>query len=112
LDPNPETFVFTATTEGGDVVEFVLPLHPQTSSQDHVGMLLEQVLDRVSEVVEGPENLSDGDVLQALTLAVAVRLKVAGVAPQTARRLVEDLTELALQGFEGGERVASAGTRH
>ena len=112
MDQTPDTFVFTATTAGGDVMEFRLPLHPQTNSQDHVGTLLEQVLDRVSEVVEGPEQISDGDVLQALSLAMAVRLKVAGIAPEAARQLVEDLANLTIQGFEGGERVSAAGTRH
>jgi hypothetical protein len=112
VEDTARTLAFTATTSSGEVLEFQLPLHPHTSSETHVGTLLEGVLDRVSELVEGPDNMSDGDVLQALTLAMAVRLKVAGLAPETAQQLVEDLANLALEGYEGGEQVASAGTRH
>ena len=75
------------------------------------GRLITATLERLSEVVEGPENMSDGDVLQALTLALAVRLRVAGIAPDTARRLVEDLVSLALAGYEGGGNAA-AGRSH
>jgi len=110
-DPDP-TLAFTATTSSGDVLEFRLPLHPHTASAEHVGRLIEEILERVSQVVEGPESMSDGDVLQALTLSLAVRLRVAGIAPDTARQLVEDLANLALDGYEGGERVAAGATRH
>ena len=44
--------------------------------------------------------------------ALAVRLRVAGIAPDTARRLGEDLANLALDGYEGGERVADSASRH
>lgn len=112
MEEDVRTLGFTATTTSGDVIEFQLPLHPHTSSEDHVGTLIEAVLDRVSEVVDGPHSVSDGDVLQALTLAMAVRLGVAGLAPDTARTLVEDLANLALDGFESGEQAADAATRH
>lgn len=103
---------FTATTSTGEVLEFELPLHPQTSSAVHVGTLLEGVLDKLSEIVEGPSDMSDGDVIQALTLAVAVRLSVAGLPAETARQLVEELANLAVQGFEGGRRAMGPGVRH
>lgn len=112
MDEPARTLGFTATTTSGEVLEFQLPLHPHTASSEHVGRLLEAVLDRLSELVDGPESISDGDVLQALSLAMAVRLRVAGVAPDTARQLVEDLANLALDGAEGGERVAGSGMRH
>ena len=110
-DPDP-TLPFTATTTSGDILEFELPLHPHTGSDEHVGMLLERILDRVSDVVDGPQQVSDGDVLQALSLAIAVRLRVAGLAPESARRLVEDLANLALDGADSATRVARTETRH
>jgi hypothetical protein len=106
-----DTLPFTATTTAGEVLEFQLPLHPHTSSADHLGTLVQAILECVSQVVEGPQDMSDGDVLQALTLALAVRLRVAGMGSETARRLVEDLANLALDGFEGGAQVADA-ARH
>ncbi len=112
MDEPNRTLAFTATTSSGEVLEFRLPLHAHTSSAEHVGALLEKILEHVSVLVEGPESISDGDVLQALTLAVAVRLRVAGVAPDTARQLLEDLANLALDGADSGERVADVRTRH
>ncbi len=112
MDSAPDRLAFTATTSSGEVLEFQLPLHPHTSSADHVGSLIEAVLERVSEVVEGPESISDGDVLQALTLSLAVRLRVAGIAPATSRELVEQLANLALEGSEEARLAADAGTRH
>ena len=94
MDDSTRTLAFTATTARGDVIEFRLPLHPHTSSRDHVGQLLERVLDRVSEVVEGPDDMSDGDVLQSLSLAMAVRLRVAGLSPEAARKRVADQSDI------------------
>ena len=73
----PVTLAFTATTVSGEVLEFNLPLHHHTHRAEQVGKLIEAVLETVSQKVEGGERFSDGDVLQALTLAMAVRLKVA-----------------------------------
>ena len=110
--PTVATLAFTATTVNGEVLEFNLPLHPHTHNAAQVGTLIEAVLETVSQTVEGAERFSDGDVLQALTLAMAVRLKVAGMPADTARQLVETLASFALQGFEGGAQVSSASTRH
>jgi hypothetical protein len=107
-----DTLAFTATTANGEVLEFNLPLHPHTHSPEQVGTLIEAILETVSQRVEGAERFSDGDVLQALTLALAVRLKVADMPTDTARQLVEALANFALQGFEGGTQVSSASTRH
>ncbi len=112
MEEPSRSLAFTATTASGEVLEFQLPLHPETSSLEHVGTLVEQILERVSDVVEGPEKMSDGDVLQALTLSLAVRLRVAGISSGTARELVEDLANLALDGFEGAELAADSTTRH
>ena len=111
MTDSARTLAFTATTATGEVLEFQLPLHPHTSSVDHVGTLIEEILDRVSELVEGPQHISDGDVLQALTLALAVRLRVAGIGSDAAHRLVEELANLALDGYQAGVRVANA-SRH
>jgi hypothetical protein len=112
VDEPSHSLAFTATTASGEVLEFQLPLHPQTSSREHVGILVEQILERVSDVVEGPDTMSDGDVLQALTLSLAVRLRVSGMSSETARDLVEDLANLALDAFEVAECVAHTTTHH
>lgn len=112
MDEPRKTLPFTATTTSGAVVEFALPLHPHTTSAEHVGELLEAVLEALTTVIEGEQAVSDGDVLQALSLALAIRLSVAGIGPETAEQLVGELAEMALDGAATAEHVASSGRRH
>ena len=92
---------FTARTNSGRVLDLNLCLHPHTASSEHVGLLIERVLDAVSEIIEEEEDVGDGDIIQALTLAAAVRLSVADVPAGTSKKLLADLLDLA---------AASAGT--
>lgn len=88
---------FSTRTSSGERRQFQLRLHRHTRSVAHVGMLVETMLASVSEIVEREADVSDGDVLQALTLAAAVRLDVAGVPTDTAKTLMQELISLALE---------------
>ncbi len=112
MSQDSETLPFTATTSSGEVLEFELPLHPKTVSPEHVGHVLEGVLDKLTEIIEGGQEISDGDVIQGLTLAVAIRLSVAGIPVEAARQLVEELANLAMDGFEGGHWLEGSRLRH
>ena len=70
------SFSFTATTQSGRMMSFELPLHAQTASSENVARLLEGLLDALSDLIERCQGVSDGDVLQGLSLAMAVRLGV------------------------------------
>ena len=106
------SFSFTATTHSGRIMSFELPLHAQTASSEHVAHLLEGILDALSNLIESTQGVSDGDVLQALSLTMAVRLGVGGVAPQTAERLLEELSALARQGAGSVSAMTEPGRRH
>ena len=112
MSQSERTFTFTATTSSGRVVEFELPLHPETSSSEHVGSLLEGVLDAVSTLIENCDGASDGDVLQALSLAIAVRLGVGGISDHTAEQLLEELVVLARRGADSAVEAPPPGQRH
>ncbi len=86
---------FTVVTSGGVAYDIEFPLHPQTRSAQGVSDLLTALLDTVSHASTERPGLSDGDILQALCLALAVRARMVGAAPQSARELVIELFDAA-----------------
>ena len=105
----PTRLPFTVTSRG-EQRELALALHEHTRSTEHVGELVARLLDTVTDYVDAPRAVSDGDVIQALTLAVAVRLNTAGVPMDTARTLLAQLMELSLDTSAG--EAPDAGRRH
>lgn len=112
MSTDESSFSFTATTASGRIVELELPLHPETSSSAHVGALLEGILDAVSRLIDAMDGASDGDVLQALSLAMAVRLGVGTASPEAAERLLRDLVALAERGVASATEVSAPGRQH
>ena len=84
-------FPYTAVTSGGDAYEIRFPLHPETGSPERVSDLLTAALEAVSKGVETGTPVSDGDVLQALSMALAIRARLLGVAPGAGLRLMHEL---------------------
>jgi len=97
------TLTFTAITSGGVAYDVDFPLHPQTRSAQGVSDLLTALLDTISRGVDECSELSDGDVLQALCLTLAVRARMVGAAPESAHELVIEL-------FDAAHRAACAAT--
>ena len=68
-------------------IEF--PLHPLTVSEAQVGKLLEVVLEAITQQVDAHAKVSDGDLLQSLCMALAIRMHMAdapaAAAPATRR---------------------------
>ena len=107
-----EILNFTATTARGQVVEFQLPLHPHTSSRAQVGSMLENLLGAVTDIIDRHEGASDGDVLQALSLTMAVRLGVAGIGHDIGKALLDELLHAALEGAASAELASSRDRQH
>jgi len=81
---------FTAVQPGlAKRIEF--PLHPQTVSPEHVGGLLEAVLDALSGQISARGQVSDGDVLQALSMALAIRMHMVAAPIETVQPVVAEL---------------------
>jgi putative heme iron utilization protein len=87
------TLPYTATTRSGDTMHFDFPLHEQTVSQQDVARMLGGVLEGLTQAIGSRADVSDGDVLQALAMAMAVRAEMvkapAGAAQNLSRQLVE-----------------------
>lgn len=92
-----ETLSFTAVTSGGVAYDVEFPLHPLTRSTEGVSDLLTSLLETISRHVEMHRDLSDGDLLQALCLALAVRARMVGATPESTRGLVVEIFDAAYQ---------------
>ncbi|MCU0766875.1 MAG: hypothetical protein MUE39_05805 [Gammaproteobacteria bacterium] len=86
-----ETLAFTAVTSSGRAYDIAFPLHPQTRSAQGVSDLLTAVLEAVSRTAEGRNDVSDGDVFQALAMALAVRARMVGGSAEHLESLVTGL---------------------
>lgn len=86
---------YTATTQSGHTLEIEFPLHPLTRSPGDVGEVVTALLAALSREARAGKGLSDGDLLQALTMTLALRAQMAGAAPERMRVLVRELYDCA-----------------
>ncbi|MCH8685513.1 hypothetical protein [Pedomonas mirosovicensis] len=87
--------VYSIWSEGGQKLSFSFPLHPHTVAPEHVGEVMDVLLDvldrEVSEI-----GATNGDVLQALAMALACRAAVMDGSVETNTALADDLAQEAL----------------
>ena len=88
---------YNVTTASGNQFEFQFELHPQTDSAVNVSNLLTSVLDTVTREVEVLAPVGNGDTLQALAMALAVRVRMLDGDEATLHRLASDLLDAALR---------------
>ena len=91
-----KSLAYTATTASGLEIDFDFPLHPLTVSDSDVASLLTDVLAALDSRITGSGNISDGDVLQALSMALAVRTRIVEESPGSVHRLSAELADAAL----------------
>ena len=99
---------YTAVTASGEYIQFSFPLHPLTESPEQVGELLTRVLDAIDRSINDDDGASDGDVLQALCMALAVRTRMVEALPGVVHRLAWELAATAL----GGDSHVTRSTPH
>ena len=90
-----ETLLFTALTSSGRAFDVNFPLHPQTRSAEAVSKMITALLETLSHEVEVRQDVSDGDVLQALAMTLAVRARMVDADAQSTLTLVNGLVESA-----------------
>lgn len=91
---------YTAVTSGGRAFDMRFPLHPETTSRDQVAAMLTQTLASINDTVNGEAAaaagaVSDGDILQALAMAMAVRARMIEAPPARSLRLMHELVDTA-----------------
>ncbi len=85
---------FTAVQTGG-AREINFPLHEHTVNVGHVGAMLESLLDGISREIQVRRDVSDGDVLQAMCMALAIRMQMVEAEPDAVRAMVAAVLERA-----------------
>lgn len=87
---------YKATTAGGQTLEFDFPLHAETESAVNVANLMGVVLATLDREIAQVGPISNGDLLQALAMTLAVRTRSIPGDPDMLARLARDLTDRAL----------------
>jgi hypothetical protein len=87
---------YRASTSTGNQFDFEFPLHPETVSVVQVHNLLTGVLGALDREISNLGKVANGDVLQALAMALAVRTRMLPGDPQALAGLARDLTDASL----------------
>lgn len=87
---------YRAQTTTGNQYDFEFPLHPDTAEPVQVANLLTAVLGAVDRELKLLGNVGNGDVLQGLAMALAVRTRMLGPRSGKVDALVRELLESAL----------------
>ncbi|WP_018140588.1 MULTISPECIES: hypothetical protein [unclassified Thioalkalivibrio] len=84
-------------TPSGEAVSFEFRLHPETGSAVRVQQLLDRLTDTLDNEIGLLGDTCNGDVLQALAMALAVRTEMIPADPDMTQGLARDVVERALK---------------
>jgi hypothetical protein len=87
---------FRAATAAGDVFDFEFPLHRETADPVRVGQLVSAILEAVDRDIGLIGETSNGDVLQAVAMALAIRARMIHAPQRTTETLTAELLASAL----------------
>ena len=91
-----EKLPYRVRTKTGSVYDFEFPLHGETGNPGMVGRLVSGLLDVVDRELATPGDASNGDVLQAIAMAMACRARMIHAEPGTVGDLCRTLLATAL----------------
>ncbi len=91
------TMSYRAVTSSGSVIDVDFELHPETVSSGRVGELLSAILNALDAQVEGGLTAANGDVLQAVAMALALRAEMLPAARAVKESLTHDVVARALK---------------
>ena len=89
---------YRAQTATGDTLNIEFPLHAETESPVKVSQLLTAVLETIDKEVAVAGPMANGDVLQALAMAVAIRSRMIHAPSEITSDLAKTVTAYALDG--------------
>ncbi len=95
---------FTATTASGERFEISFPLHPHTESPVRVAQVLSAVLETIDREVAVSRGTANGDILQAVAMALSIRAAMIDAPKPTTDRLVMDVVNTALSAMDEAKR--------
>lgn len=92
----PKTLPYRVNTATGATYDIDFPLHAETVSPMRVNQLLSAVLERLDREIRVLGETANGDVLQALAMALAVRAGMIHAPKTLTDRLAQELVQTAL----------------
>ena len=101
----PSTLPYRATTSSGEVIDVTFDLHAETRSASDVTELLTALLAALDERVTRQGNVSNGDVMQALAMAMALRVAMIPAPRTVTEPLARELLDSALSAASYAQRV-------
>jgi hypothetical protein len=87
-------------TPNGESLSFEFRLHDETGSAMRVHQLLDRILTTVNQEVGVLGETRNGDLLQALAMALAVRTRLIPADPALTHQLALQLAEQALESLD------------
>jgi hypothetical protein len=93
---------YRARTTTGDRFDIEFPLHAETRDAARVGQLLSTVLEAIDKDITLAGDTSNGDVLQAVAMAMAIRSRMIASPPAAVETLSMQLLRTALTAAEEG----------
>jgi len=95
---------FTATTATGERFEISFSLHEHTASPVQVAQVVSAVLEAIDREVTVSPGMANGDILQAVAMAMAVRAAMIEAPKKMTDRLALDLLTMSLGAMDDAKR--------
>jgi len=95
---------YQAKTATGDIFDISFPLHPETGDPVRVAQLITGILAVIDKDMAVLGEASNGDVLQAVAMALAIRSRMIHAPEPVTRDLVAELISKALNAAHQAER--------
>ena len=95
---------YAVTTDTGDTFDIEFPLSAHTEDRVLVHQLLTTLMNALASDLKVLGETSNGDILQAVSMALAIRARMVHAQEPTMRGIVGDLTNTALQACYDADR--------
>jgi len=95
---------YAVTTDTGDTFNIEFPLSAHTEDSVRVHQLLTTLMNALASDLKVLGETSNGDILQAVSMALAIRARMVHAPEPTMRGIVGDLTNTALQACYDADR--------
>lgn len=94
---------FHAKTATGDAFDIDFPLHDQTVDPMRVQQLISEILESIDRAIGVLGETGNGDILQAMAMATAVRAEMIYGDREVIHDLTRELVETALRASKGAK---------
>lgn len=101
----PTRLPFSATTASGERFEISFPLHEHTASPVRVAQVVSAVLEAIDREVTVSPGTANGDILQAVAMALAIRAAMIEAPKEMTDRLALDVLKTSLGAMDDAQRA-------